>query len=101
MKIRPNQLAGILLEDAGAPFDRTPVTLQYRPYRNNEAWSWFWLLLPEDGSKALARGTCDSRAAAATAARLAARELKVTVAKIAIIKPYVSPTSAGRTASPA
>ena len=87
--IEAKNIASELLEDAAQPFDRTPVTLQYRPYRNNEAYSWFWVLLPEDGSRALARGTCDNRAAASTAARIAARKAKLTITKIETLKPRV------------
>ena len=77
-----------LLEDASTPFAKTPVTLQYRPFRLNDEWKWYWVLLPEDRSKALASGQADNRAQAAVGARKEARRLKVVIAKIDVLKPY-------------
>lgn len=82
------QIVSELVEDMGAPFTKTQVTLQYRPFMRGDDWKWFWVLLPEDGSKALATGEADSRAAASTAARQEARKLNVLVGKVDVIKPY-------------
>lgn len=77
-----------LLEDTGSPFDRRKVKLQYRPFSLNNVWQWFWVLLPEDGNAALDTGQAENRAKAGTAARLAARKLKVVIDQIEVIKPY-------------
>jgi hypothetical protein len=86
VKVTSQQIADALLE-AAAPFDRKAVTLQYRPFLLDADWKWFWVLLPEDRSKALSSGQEDSRAEAATAARLMARKLHVTISKIDVLKP--------------
>jgi len=77
-----------LIED-NVPFSKEQVTLQYRPFKLNGAWKWYWVLLPEDRSKALAHGQEDNRAKAAMQARLKAHELGVVVGKIDLIKPYM------------
>lgn len=81
-------LTSSLLEDAGSPFDRRKVKLQYRPFALNGEWQWFWVLLPEDGKAALDTGQEVSRAQAATNARLAARKLKVVIDQIEVLKPH-------------
>lgn len=86
MKATAQQIADALLETAAA-FDYKSVTLQYRPFLLDTDWKWFWVLLPEDRSKALSSGQADSRAEAATAARLMARKLHVTISKIDVLKP--------------
>jgi hypothetical protein len=77
-----------LAEDAGAPFTKAQVTLQYRPFMRGDDWKWFWVLLPEDGSKALETGEADNRAAASIAARQKARKLNVLIGKVDVMKPY-------------
>lgn len=92
----PNQMSfaesivAELMEDDGSPFTKTQVTLQYRPFQNGKDWTWFWVLLPEDGSKALATGEAPNRAAAATTARQEARKLNVVVGKIDVVKPHTA-----------
>lgn len=84
-----NEIVAELFEDvATAPFAKTRVTLQYRPYLKGDDWKWFWVLLPSDRSKAMATGEADSRAAASTAARQSARGLGVLIGDIDVIKPY-------------
>jgi len=78
----------VMLEDLGSPFTKTKVTLQYRPFMVDDDWKWFWVLLPEDRSKALETGQADSRAAASIAARLAARRLNVAIGNVDVIMPY-------------
>ena len=71
----------------GAPFGRDPVTLQYRPYQDGDKWMWYWVLHPEDGSRALAHGEADNRGGAAVAARKKARELNAVINQIDVLKP--------------
>jgi len=84
----PQQVVAILLDDVAPPFTKQKVTLQYRPYMRDDNWKWFWVLLPEDRSKALATGDADSRAAASMSAHASARKLNVSIGKIDVIKPY-------------
>ena len=85
--VMAKQIRFELLEDAGTPFAKTPVTLQYRPFRLGDDWKWFWTLLPDDRSKALATGQGDNRAAAAVEARKEARKLGVVISSIDVLKP--------------
>lgn len=79
------QIVAELVEDV--PFTKARVTLQYRPFLRGEDWRWVWVLLPEDGSRALATGEADSRDLASTAARQEARKLKVQIGNIDVISP--------------
>jgi len=88
MKLSAQQIVAELVEDMSAPFTKTKVTLQYRPYQQGDDWKWFWVLLPDDRSKALASGTEDSRAEASTVARQEARKLNVIVGKVDVLAPY-------------
>lgn len=88
MKVSAQQIVDELMEDMGAPFTKTKVTLQYRPFMQGDDWKWFWVLLPDDRSKALATGQADSRAEASTAARQQARKLGVVVGKVDVLTPY-------------
>jgi len=82
------QIMAELFEEAGGPFAKTQVTLQYRPFMLQADWKWFWVLLPEDRSKSMAHGQEDSRAQAAVSARREARKLNVVITKIDVLKPY-------------
>lgn len=88
------KFVSLLLDDIASPFTKQRVTLQYRPIQLADQWKWYWILLPEDKSKALATGQGDSRAAASTAARLKARELKVVIANVEVLgkKNYAATT---------
>ena len=86
--VTAKQIRFELLEDAGTPFAKTPVTLQYRPFRLGDDWKWYWVLLPDDRSKALGSGQGDSRAEAAVGARKEARKLGVVIKSIAVLKPH-------------
>jgi hypothetical protein len=85
--MRATEIASALLEDGGIGFDKQAATLQYRPYQTQDAWKWFWVLLPDDNSRALATGTADSRAQASTMARLKARKLGIVIQKVDLMKP--------------
>jgi hypothetical protein len=85
--VTAKQIRFELLEDAGTPFAKTPVTLQYRPFRLGDDWKWYWVLLPDDRSKALGSGQGDSRAEAAVGARKEARKLGVVISSIDVLKP--------------
>jgi len=86
--VNAKQIRFELLEDAGTPFAKTPVTLQYRPFRLGDAWKWYWVLLPDDRSKASASGQGDSRAEAAVGARKEARKLGVVISAVEVMKPH-------------
>lgn len=86
-KLSAKQIVAELMEDMGVPFTKAKATLQYRPFMRGDDWKWFWVLLPEDGSKALATGEADSRALASTAARQEARKLNVLIGKVDVIEP--------------
>lgn len=79
-----------LFEEAGPPFSKAGVTLQYRPFKLDGDWQWAWVLLPDDRKKAAGHGQETSRALAAVAARKEARKLGVTIAKIDVLKPHES-----------
>lgn len=82
------QMVSVFLEDEVA-FDKQAATLQYRPYRTPEdGWKWFWVLLPDDKSRALASGTGDSRAQASTMARLKARKLGIIIQNVDLMEPH-------------
>ena len=81
-------LVVVLLEDGTSPFTKTKVTLQYRPFKLKDDWKWFWVLLPDDHSKALAHGQEDNRSKASVAARQKARGLNVLIGKVDVIEPY-------------
>jgi len=83
-----DEIMAELLEEEGGPFTKMNVTLQYRPYMLNDAWKWFWVLLPDDRSKALATGEADNRAEASVGARREARKLGVVIGKIDVLKPH-------------
>ena len=76
-----------LLEEYGAPFDRKAATLQYRPFLLNGEWQWFWVLIPEDKSKAYAHGHEKNRALAGTKARIKARKLGVVITAVDVLLP--------------
>ncbi len=84
MKLKAAQIIAALLE-TDSPYAKTPVTLQYRPVKLGGSWAWFWVLLPQDRNKALASGQADSRAEAATAARLEARKLHIVIKDIDVL----------------
>lgn len=86
MKVTAQEIVAALLEAGDASFKKE-VTLQYRPFLQGDDWRWFWVLLPENRDKALASGEAGSRAEAATAARLMARQLHVYVSTIDVLKP--------------
>ncbi len=91
MKPKPlivEDVVKVFLEDATGPFTKEKVTLQYRPYMQDDQWKWFWVLLPDDNSKALATGEAESRAKASVAARLMARKKNVVIGKTSVITPY-------------
>jgi len=88
MKITAQQIVAALAEELAAPFAKSKVILQYRPFQLQGGWRWYWVLLPLDRSKALATGQSGSRAEAATAARLKARKLGVVIDKIDVMMPY-------------
>ena len=71
-------------------FDRQAATLQYRPYQIQGAWKWYWVLLPDDGSSALASGTGDSRSDAGIQARKEARKKGIVIHKIDLLKPFTA-----------
>lgn len=77
-----------MTEDIGSPFKKKQAILQYRPFATDGTWHWFWVLLPEDGGSAIATGQGVNRAEAATAARLEARRLGVSIRKIDILRPH-------------
>ena len=85
MKLKATEIVAALVEDQSSPFAKTEATLQYRPFMQDGDWKWYWVLLPKDRSKALASGQADSRAEAATAARLEARKLSVVIASIDVL----------------
>lgn len=85
MKLKATEIVAALAEDQSSPFAKTQVTLQYRPFIVGGDWKWYWVLLPKDRNKALASGQGDSRAEAATAARLEARKLNVVIASIDVL----------------
>ena len=76
------------MEEKRNPFAKDSATLQYRPFRHDGKWTWVWVLLPEDGSAALATGQEDSRPAAATVSRQEAGKLGVVITRIDVIKPH-------------
>lgn len=76
------------LRESATGIDTTPVTLEYRPFKNDGLWNWFWVLLPEQGTEALETGSETSRAKASVAAREAARKLRAVITKINVLKPY-------------
>lgn len=76
----------LLDEDVG--FDKQKATLQYRPHQLQGAWKWYWVLLADDGSRALATGTADSRSEAGVQARMQARKRGIVIQKIDMIKPF-------------
>jgi hypothetical protein len=65
-----------------SPFDKKQANLEYRPYSLNGRWSWFWVLNPVEGGRALQTGDTDSRAKASIQARIAARKLNRVIAGI-------------------
>ena len=76
----------LLLEDASSPFAKTPLKLEYRPYKTGDQWTWHWVLHSEGRQRAVAHGQKDSRAAASTEARLRARQLKGVITKVDVAK---------------
>lgn len=74
--------------DEDVAFDKQKATLQYRPYQIQDGWKWYWVLLPEDGSSALATGTGDSRSDAGIKARKEARKKGIVIHKIDLLKPF-------------
>lgn len=71
-----------------SPFRKPVFTLEYRPYLHGEdQWQWFWVLLPDDNSKAVAHGTAKNRHLAGIEARLKAREQGGVVGKVTIVSP--------------
>lgn len=85
MKLTAKQIVSALTEEQDSPFTKKTATLQYRPISTGDQWKWYWVLLPPDRSKAYATGDADSRAAAATAARLKARELHIVISDIDVM----------------
>lgn len=85
MKLKATEIVAALVEDQSSPFAKSEATLQYRPFQLDGDWKWYWVLLPSDRNKALASGQADSRAEAATAARLEARKLGILIASIDVI----------------
>ena len=84
MRVSAN-IAVTLLEEEDSPFSKKKVTLQYRPFQKGSDWKWFWVLLPDDRSAALAHGQGDNRAEAAVQARKKARELNVIISQIDVL----------------
>lgn len=84
-RLTAQQIVSALVEDTAGPYDKKTATLQYRPISTGDQWKWYWVLLPPDRSKAYATGDADSRAAAATAARLKARELHIVISDIDVM----------------
>lgn len=85
MKVNATEIVAALVEDHESPFTKTEATLQYRPFQLDGDWKWYWVLLPKDRNKALASGQADSRAEAATAARLEARKMNIVIASIDVL----------------
>jgi len=85
MNLKASEIVSALVEEMASPFTKAEATLQYRPFRLGADWKWYWVLLPKDRNKALASGQADSRAEAATAARLEARKLHIVIKDIDVL----------------
>ena len=64
-----------------------PVMLQYRPHMKNDSVIWYWVMLPQDRSKALASGFEKTRGRASVAARQAARKNGFLINQVGMLPP--------------
>lgn len=74
-------------------FDRKHVVLEYRPVLVDDAWEWYWVLLPlPSESHALATGSAASRGLASSLARREARRLGCSIKSVRVVKRKVEET---------
>jgi len=78
-----------LNETASSLFSRKTCTLEYRPVRRGEDWSWYWVLLPKLEDQALASGMADSKGEASLEARTAARKNGCRIATVRTLHPLI------------
>ena len=43
MKITAQQIVAALAEELAAPFAKSKVILQYRPFQLQGGWRWYWV----------------------------------------------------------
>lgn len=78
-----------LTETAASLFSRKTCTLEYRPVRRGEDWSWYWVLLPKLEDVALASGMADTKGEASLEARTAARKNGCRIAAVRTKHPLI------------
>ena len=78
-----------LVETASSLFSRKTCTLEYRPVRRGEDWSWYWVLLPKLEDAALASGMADTKGEASLEARTAARKNGCRIVTVRTLHPSI------------
>ena len=76
-------------------FKRNEALVEYRPVKNGDAWSWYWVLLPLPAEDvAIASGMATNRGVASLEARKEARKAGRHITKVRLHHHQLEPPPA-------